>query len=361
MIYVENGYEKFFLGANSCEGFVSHFGDCYDPADGWRVYIIKGGPGTGKSSFMKYIAAQAREIGFTVTLCMCSSDPNSLDGIIVRENKTVFLDGTAPHTVEPKFAGACEEIINLGEFWDGEYLKSRADEIMAVSRKNSEFHRAAAMYLSAAGDLMLESLARAKKHTEVGRAVSFAKGLCRRKIPRKADCDGKEWVRFISGITPLGVVTYADTALSVCSDRVIVSDKHGSVSSVIMGVVREWALAAGYEIITLKNPFLPSRLCDHIIIPELSLCFLTENRYITFNCDARRIHSRRFMNVAGLNSSKQQLRFCDRTAAELVECACQMLAKAKDVHDSLEKFYIDAMDFAAVGMFAESTAEKIFI
>ncbi|MBQ8793259.1 MAG: hypothetical protein IJZ63_00755 [Clostridia bacterium] len=58
---MKNEFSKYFLAANSAEGFVSHFGDNYDYADGWRAYIIKGGPGTGKSSFMKYITAKAQE------------------------------------------------------------------------------------------------------------------------------------------------------------------------------------------------------------------------------------------------------------------------------------------------------------
>ena len=53
------GYPKYLLGANSCEGFVSYFADNYDALSDWRAYIIKGGPGTGKSSFMKYITVRA--------------------------------------------------------------------------------------------------------------------------------------------------------------------------------------------------------------------------------------------------------------------------------------------------------------
>jgi hypothetical protein len=35
-----------------------------------------------------------------------------------------------------------------------------------------------------------------------------------------------------------------------------------------------------------------------------------------------------------------------------------MLSQAKSVHDQLEKFYVDAMDFEAVSIFAEEFAEK---
>ncbi|MBR4761571.1 MAG: hypothetical protein IK086_02935, partial [Clostridia bacterium] len=105
--------QRFFLAANSAEGFVSHFADCYIPGD-WHAYIVKGGPGTGKSGLMKYIAAKAANSGHKVVFCPCSSDPDSLDAVIVSDLKTVVLDGTAPHTVEPRLPGACENIINTG-------------------------------------------------------------------------------------------------------------------------------------------------------------------------------------------------------------------------------------------------------
>ena len=119
---MEKQFKKYFLGANSCEGFVAHFADCYSPESGWHAYIIKGGPGTGKSSFMKYMVSRAEECGFSPELCICSSDPQSLDGIIIGELKVVFLDGTAPHIVEPRLPGVCESIINLGAFWDEKKL-----------------------------------------------------------------------------------------------------------------------------------------------------------------------------------------------------------------------------------------------
>ena len=51
----ENTPIRFFLGSNSPQGFVSRFDqlDCGDPQ--WHTFIIKGGPGCGKSTFMKTI------------------------------------------------------------------------------------------------------------------------------------------------------------------------------------------------------------------------------------------------------------------------------------------------------------------
>ena len=60
---------KYFLAANSCEGFISCFAESYSANDNWRVYIIKGGPGTGKSSFMRYLASVAEERKAEYELC----------------------------------------------------------------------------------------------------------------------------------------------------------------------------------------------------------------------------------------------------------------------------------------------------
>ena len=46
-----------FLGANTPKGFVSLFDELYNPYDNTDAYIIKGGPGTGKSTLMKSVYA----------------------------------------------------------------------------------------------------------------------------------------------------------------------------------------------------------------------------------------------------------------------------------------------------------------
>ena len=44
-----------FLGANSPSGFISKFDQLADADDGWRLFVIKGGPGSGKSTLISLI------------------------------------------------------------------------------------------------------------------------------------------------------------------------------------------------------------------------------------------------------------------------------------------------------------------
>ncbi len=356
---MEKQYPKYFLAANSCEGFVSHFGDSFVPREGWRAIIIKGGPGTGKSSFMKYMVARAAEKGYRVDLCVCSSDPDSLDGVVIWDIKTVILDGTAPHIVEPKYPAACEEILNLGEFWNREKLFMKAQEIICVTDENKALHKTTKNYLAAAGQLLYDNLRLARRYTDQARAYAFGVRLARKLIPQSSQKQSREWVRFIGGITPKGVVGYKNTVNDFYKNKIIIEDKFGAASSCIMEKVREEALKKGYEIITLRNPFLPSQLIDHILIPELSLAFVTENEYINFGGSERRIHARRFADVAIMREYRGRMLFNRRIARELLLSAAATLKKAKAVHDKLEKYYVDAMDFDAIARLAPKIAEDI--
>ncbi|MDL2232423.1 AAA family ATPase [Ruminococcaceae bacterium OttesenSCG-928-L11] len=87
----------FFLGSNTPQGFVSRFDQLADADDGWRCFVIKGGPGTGKSTMLKRIAAHLTQKGHPVEYIHCTSDVNSLDGVICPSLKLSFADGTPPH------------------------------------------------------------------------------------------------------------------------------------------------------------------------------------------------------------------------------------------------------------------------
>ncbi|MEE1238449.1 MAG: hypothetical protein UHO61_00805 [Acutalibacteraceae bacterium] len=356
---MENFDFKYFLAANSCEEFCSYFDKNYLPNGEWRAFIIKGGPGTGKSSFMKYFALKASEKGYKTVLCPCSSDPNSLDGVILPQKKLVILDGTPPHTIEPAFPGACEKILNFGDFWDDNAFKADKKEIIATSLLNKAYHKTASRYIEAAGKLILDSYKTAIACTDKEKALQFSKNLCRKLIPQKANAPvGNEWIRFVEGITPLGIVSYSDTVLKEVPKALIINDEYGAASNIIIGFVREYALKNGYEIITLKNPFLPSLITDHIIIPELGLAIATENAYIHFSANERRIHARRFTSSQKLHLSRERLKFNKKAAKELLLSAAGTLDGAKRVHDKLESYYIKAMDFRKLTAFAEKFTEE---
>lgn len=92
---------QYFLGANSPAGFYSLYHEMLPAEQAQAVYILKGGAGCGKSSFMRRIARHAEAAGLETVLVPCSGDPDSLDAVIIPQRQLALVDGTAPHVAVP--------------------------------------------------------------------------------------------------------------------------------------------------------------------------------------------------------------------------------------------------------------------
>ena len=92
-----------FFGASTMDGSVNYIEGLTDGL-GSRYYI-KGRPGTGKSTFLKKLAAFAEKNGYDTEVYYCSFDNNSLDMVVVRDLSFAVFDSTAPHEVFPVKSG----------------------------------------------------------------------------------------------------------------------------------------------------------------------------------------------------------------------------------------------------------------
>lgn len=92
--------KKVFPGGNTGYGFYSLYDNINpNPGEVNAIFIMKGGPGVGKSSFMRWIGQQMRERGYDIEEHNCSSDNGSLDGVKIPAIGVSLIDGTAPHRV----------------------------------------------------------------------------------------------------------------------------------------------------------------------------------------------------------------------------------------------------------------------
>ena len=139
-----------FPGAMGPEGFISCFDHLMDDALLRRKLILKGGPGVGKSTFMRRVHAALCANGEPSTLYFCSGDPDSLDGVAVPHAGLLILDGTAPHIADPEIPGARDSIINLGECLNEPAMRPRLSPIRACMADNATCSRRARACLAAA-------------------------------------------------------------------------------------------------------------------------------------------------------------------------------------------------------------------
>lgn len=347
-----NNGKTVFLTANSGEGFISLFNGSYDKTDGWHTYIIKGGPGTGKSSFMKQVAEKLEKAGHEVIYCPCTSDPDSLDGIIASDIKLAFFDGTAPHILEPEAPGICEEIINLGAFWNSEILRQNTDKISELQSQNKGLHKTASRYICAAAKLYKDNFKIASLFTDFKAADRYSRLLIKKYFKKRGETAARKEC-FLCGITPKGIVSFPKTVTENFKNTVIIEDRFGAVSTAIFRSLTAAALIRGYKTVTVKNPLLPDTVIDGLLIPELSLAFLSENDFIKYDATVRRTHERRFSVHAQKKAARNRTTFSRKIARELLRTASATLKTAKSVHDEIEKYYINAMDFKEKEKFTE--------
>ena len=119
---MNNGLEtRYFLSALTGAGYYALHRQFLRPPERYFC-ILKGGPGCGKSTFLKRVGDAGRAAGLAVAWLHCAGDPASLDGVYFPEKRSGFFDGTAPHIVEPALFGASGEYLDLGTFCRTEAL-----------------------------------------------------------------------------------------------------------------------------------------------------------------------------------------------------------------------------------------------
>ncbi len=348
-----------FLGANTPKGFVSFFDELYNPYDDTDAYIIKGGPGTGKSTFMKRIADEFEKRDFYTERVYCSSDPSSLDALIVPQRSFSICDGTAPHVMEPRFPGVSENIINLGQFWDEKKLRKNSGEIKRLFFENSLCHRRSSRYLAAAGQVDAQSRILTEKYIKHDKIDSFCSRFIHRELRGdKNSTPGEKKRRFISAITPKGNLILADTVRSLCPRVIGIDDRQGVVSSLITSRIGEGAVKNGLDVIYCHCPVKPEE-SEHLLIPERGLAIIRVNGAAGEIASDRVVHTGRFMHE-GFKENRLLIRFNEKIKQELINESIACLKKAKSVHDELEALYIDAMDFDSLNAYCDEFIGKLF-
>lgn len=352
---------KYFLAANSTLGFVSRFDQLYNPYENWFLYIIKGGPGTGKSTLMKNIVKAASQKGIETELIYCSSDPDSLDGVIFPSLKIAIADGTAPHTLDPVFPGVADTIVNLSDCWDKKKLYIFKNEIKEKTTQNSIYHKKSKNYLKACKNIDRNIEYIIRQSIIEDKINLYCKNTSKKLFKRKSDFIGNEKTRFLSGITPKGIFVFEDTINNICDKTYVLDDDYGIASSIILESLKKQALDSGLDITACYCPTDPYNKLEYLIIPQIKTSFVVSNSYHPLNkiVPYKTIHCKRFIDLEKLSSDKEKLKFNKKLRLELIKKAVENLQLAKSTHDELEKMYIQSMDFRKVNKLSDLLIDEI--
>ncbi len=340
----------YFAGGNTSKGFYSLFEDNISKLD--KVYILKGGPGNGKSTLMKNIANVIQEKGYNVEFIHCSSDSNSIDGIIFPSLKIGIVDGTAPHVIEPKVPGVIEEYVNLGSAWDVTQLHDKKDSIKQLIDDKGKAYESA--YQSFADALAVhdewESIYISNMdYAKLNNLTDELKALYFGEISLNKESNVRH--RFLGAATPIGAVDFVPNLTEGIRKRYFLKGRPGSGKSTLLKKLAQTAESKGFDVEIYHCGFDPNSL-DMLIFRELSIAIFDSTAPHEYFPSKEGDEIIDLYDIAIKQGTDElyenQISEISARYREKMNEGTAYLAQAKNAHEHLEKFYKESVDFKQV-------------
>lgn len=369
----------YFAGNNTAQGFFSYFDYIINLEEGNHYFILKGGPGVGKSSFMKKFASKMVEKGYDIEYVHCSSDRESLDSIYIPELKIAFVDGTAPHTVDPKYPGAVDEIVNLGYFFDSSKILEHKESIIQTGKEKSAVYKSAYRLLKAAGIIYDEINSIYDKLTDNNLYDSLCNEV-QQELSQMYNTDSAQHKRgsirklFSEAYTADGYESFTNRLGSETNQWVVLGENVNH-SAKLLDMLAKESIKNGYFVEGFYNPLFPEKL-QHIYLPELKLmiktlengpeanhisrmeCSQDRSNSICLNSADKIIDLGRLMDDNKLKSHEDDLNKRYTLYNSIIALVFEKLSETKKLHARLEKIYSGSMDFNGVDQYFETILNK---
>ncbi|MBE3102563.1 MAG: PRK06851 family protein [Firmicutes bacterium] len=344
---------KVFPGGNTSKGFYSLYQHIIE-LDATRIFIVKGGPGVGKSTFMKAIGEELVNRGFDIEHHHCSSDPDSLDGLVIPSIRVALIDGTAPHIVDPKNPGVVDEIINLGEYWDEDKIVKHKDSVLKTNKRVGRLFGIAYSLLKeskVAYDEWQGYVAESIDKAKYNRIAKILIEIVFEGAVGNYDTAPKSRHLFASAITPKGVWNYMDTLITKGMKLYTIKGEPGTGTKEMVARTAQAAEELGLYTEQFHCPYEPDKV-DMVIIPAINTVVLNTTQ--PYHFDVKGLEEISVIDNIDLDICIRQ-KVLDEYEPEIVDAkarfhslldkAINHLTQAKATHDDMEDFYINAMDF----------------
>lgn len=353
-----------YPGGNTRYGFYSFY-DYILPLAGQDEYkmILKGGPGTGKSSLMKKVGEHfnVHELEYH----WCSSDNQALDAVVI-DARICILDGTAPHTVDPRYPGAYDDIIPLGNYWDGDRLQAQRHSIQLLTDEVSQFFQLAYYRLREAYTAYQEWEYYYQHHIDKARVKKNIMALGSEFMAtRSVSSPAPTRHLFAAAITPQGIVTRVESLLPEKIQLFAVKGSPGSGKSELFHFISRQCAISGIGLEHYHNPFNPDEI-DLLIAPEreialldISGIFVDYEAHLSKHQYLRLLDFDQLLNPTSIDPWAKRIHQTQNRLIDAIQDASQLIRYAKERHDELEAIYIAAMHFDELDQLQEQIIKQI--
>lgn len=353
-----------FPGGNTCYGFYSFY-DYIVPHNARKKIVLKGGPGVGKSTFMKALAEDLNQQNQKLEYHWCSADNESLDAVVFGDQEICILDGTDPHKVDPRYPGAVDEIINLGDYWYEEKIQVNKEHIIRLTNSKSLCFSRAYIRLKECKMALNELKSYYEECTDINAVHRNVLELAEFLLQNSQTSYIQPRHLFGAAITPNGIVTKVNSLIDKDFRICAIKGSPGIGSKRLFKYTQELIELTGVYAEFFHNPFDPEDI-DIIVVPhsktavidistlivdyEKHLNGINYKRYLDFNNFIKTPIIKKYTN----NIAKAESRF----RSGLNE-AIEFINQAKKYHDDLEAYYIPAMNFDSISILRKELHDKL--
>ncbi|MGE5557320.1 MAG: PRK06851 family protein [Bacillota bacterium] len=351
--------KRVFPGGNTSKGFYSFYQHII-PLDARRIFIIKGGPGVGKSSFMKHIAGEMAERGFDVELHHCSSDNGSIDGVVLPDLNIALIDGTAPHVMDPRLPGCVDEILHLGDYWNEKGMVANKKAILDCQREVSRLFASGYRFLKTASIVKKDMSVMYEEMSDPGYVNQQGARILSQLFEgmETASRPGKVRRLFASAITPDGPLNYLDTVLGTANKIYLLKGRPGTGKSGLLHKIECAAVEFGFAVEAFHCALDPARL-DHLLIPDLSVAVTTPVEPCKLDLRHAEVVDLDFFDQGLYEKYAETIKTDEELFGALFGKAVSFLKQAKLTHDLMETYYVPNMDFSGIDQLKAKTLQRI--
>ena len=250
---------KYFQGANTASGYITLLDNNLVGIE--KIYTLSGDSKKEKTKIFEYILSEIED-KFKNTECIVNPyDIRNIDGIIIRDIKTAFVDG---------------EIFPIEKNVENIELNCRND-------KKSDEIKALLEQETWAMDMFYQAYKKAKiihdewegiyiKNIDFARLEAYGDGIITNLLGNNNGNKGTQNLhRFFGASTPDGSVNYIDNLTENLSARYFIKGRPGTGKSTFLKRLAKSANERGFDTELYYCSFDKNSL-DMVIVPELSFC-----------------------------------------------------------------------------------------
>lgn len=338
-----------FTSSNTSAGFVTFIPDLIKGLQ--RLYVLKGPPGSGKSTFIRLVGESLIEQGFEIEFWVSPLDLVNPEGVHIPRLEAAVINGSLQQPVDPPYPGITGQIVNLDGYLNQAALQPHSQEIVFLVDQMQENQQAAFHLLKQAGRVKGEIKKEVAVHLNLERMQQLVERLSAAILQQQPG----EKHYFASAVTAEGIVNYIDEISKDCRQRYILKGPPGSGKSTIIQELARRARAGDFFLEYYHCGFEAENL-SMVIIRNLEIALIDAGQLeLTPRSWDTVMEMSDYLDDYDPAGQSLQSSETYRDYENLLRQGQVSLEKAQRILKELKKVYASSMDFARL----DSCREKI--